>query len=468
MTQKGLATGTAIAALFVYLSGPTQAQDEGGLRASLGVSQSFGYGDNLALGVPGSVTNPEQGSTNQSLTSFALNVDSITRNQEFNLQTGGALRAASLPPGSATETGFVDPFITLSYDRRSANARFSFDGSFEESDISQGRPLWDFTDEDNVIVPPSDLSSLQGTGLRLASDVALDLELGLNSPIGFRFFANNSTVRYEDETAVGLNDFDRTRVGASTFFRFNPVTTAVVDYVFTRFNEDGVANDRDTETVEFGFDREFSDQSQFSFRLGYTDGDANNVGRPDNASGLSGSVRYTRPLTDGNFSAGYAVTRDSTGEIDRLDFGRNFALRGGSLGISVGATSVYGASPRFSGGINWSQEFQTSQLSLQLNRQVLPDENDNSRFTTSFAAQYTHTLSPYSTFVANFSYFVSDGSATSNEVDRGDVVLRYDYALTDDWNLNAGINLRMRDEETVGRGESQEIFVGLSRRFDLY
>ncbi|MEX0340639.1 MAG: hypothetical protein AB3N11_16560 [Arenibacterium sp.] len=468
MTKQGLATGTAIAALFVYLSGPTLAQDEGGLRVSLGVSQTFGTGDNLALGVPGSATNPEQGTTSQSLTSFALNVDSITRNQRFNLQTGGALRFASLPAGSSTDTGFVDPFLSLSYEREAANARFSFDGSFEESDISQGRPLWDFTDEDNIITPPADLSSLQGTGLRLASDVAVDLEIGLNSPIGFRFFANNTSVSYDDETAPDLNDFDRTSVGASTFFRFNPVTTAVVDYSFTRFNETGVANDRDTETIEVGFDREFADQSQLSFRIGYTDGDANNVGRPDNASGLSGSLNYSRPLTDGSLSARYAVTRDSTGEIDRLNFDRNFVLRGGSLGVSVGATSVYGSSPRFTGGINWSQQFQTSELSLQLNRQVLPDENDDSRFTTSFAAQYTHTLSPYSAFVANFSYFVSDGSATTNEVDRGDVVLRYDYTLTDDWNLNAGINLSMRDEETVGRGESQEIFVGLSRRFDLY
>jgi hypothetical protein len=466
--HKGLASGTAIAALFVYLSGPALGQDDGGLRVSLGVSQNFGYGENLALGVPGSVTNPEQGATSQSLTSFALNVDSITRDQRFNFQTGGALRFANLPTGSTTETGFVDPFISLSYDREAANARFSFAGSYEESDISQGRPLWDFTDENNVIVPPADLSSLQGTGLRKATDAAVDLEIGLNSPIGFKFSASNSSVSYENASAAGLTDFDRTEVGVSTFLRFNPDTAAVVDLKRSRYNATGTANDRESDTVEVGFDREFADQSQLSFRIGYTDGDANNAAGPVNSSGTTGSIDYSRPLTDGGFNAGYSLTRDGSGEIDRLQFGRNFVLRGGALGVSVGATSVYGASPRFSGGINWSQELQTGQVSLQLNRQVLPDENDNSRFTTSFAAQYSQTLSPYSTFVANFSYFVSDGGATSNDVDRGDIVLRYEYALTDDWNLNAGINLRMRDEETVGRGESQEIFVGLSRRFDLY
>ncbi|MEX0280707.1 MAG: hypothetical protein AB3N13_05895 [Arenibacterium sp.] len=467
MKIKGLATGTAIAALFVYLSGPTLAQDDGGLRTSLGVSQSFGYGENLGLGVPGSVTNPEDGATSQSLTSFALNVDSVTRYERFNFLGGGALRFANLPPGSTTETGFVDPFVSLSYERDASNARFRFEGSFEESDISQGRALWDFRDRDNLIAPPSDLSNLRGTGLRKATDAEVDLETGQNAPLGFRFFARNSSVRYKNQTATGLNDFERTEVGASAFFRFDSATATVVDYRFRRFNQSGTVNDRDTQVLEVGFDRDLADQSQFSFRIGYTDGDANNVGRPVGARGLTGSLSYGRGLPDGNFSAGFRRTRDSTGAIDRLDFRRSFVLNSGSLGLNVGTASVYGSAPRLTGGINWAQEFQTSRISLQLNRRVLPDQNDTNRFTTSFAAQFTQELSPYSDFIANFSYFRSDGSAASNRVDRGEILLRYVHALTDDWNFDAGINLRMRDEKTIGRGESEAVFVGLSRRFDL-
>ena len=160
MRKRGLIAGTAIAALMVYVTGPSRAQDEGGLRVSLGVSQNFGVGDNLALGVPGSPTNPEEGRSALSSTSFALQVSSITRTQAFNFQVGGSARFGSTPAGNTLQTGFVDPFVVLSYDREGANARFSFDAEYYESDISRPRPLWDFTDEDNVITPPSDLASL--------------------------------------------------------------------------------------------------------------------------------------------------------------------------------------------------------------------------------------------------------------------------------------------------------------------
>lgn len=444
------------------------AQDDGGLRIGLGVSQTFAYGDNLALGVPNSVQNPEQGKTSQAQTAFALNIDSSTRIERFNLQLGGALSFSDLPVGSTTETGFIDPFVSLGYSRTAANATFTFNGSYVESDISRPRPLWDFANDDNLIVPPSDLSSLQGTGLRKATDFDTELELGLNSPIGLRLSASSEKVEYENATNNNLNDFERFQAGASLLFRFNPVTTAVLDLGVSRFNESGVANDRDTQRAEVGLDRTFSDQSRLSVRVGYTDGDSNNVGRPSDARGSTGSVDYQRPLTNGSLGARYAVTRDSTGEIDRFNVNRNYDLPLGSLGVSVGATSVYGASPRLTGGVNWSQQRQASLYSLNFSRRVLPDENDNNRFTTTVAARYSHELSPVSTFVANASYFLSDGGTTTNQVDRANIVLRYDYALTDDWNLNAGVNLRMRDEENVGRGESQEVFFGISRRFDLY
>ena len=469
MNIRGLTTGTAIAALLVYVTGPLWAQeDDGGLKVSLGVQQSFGFGDNLALGVPGSATNPEEGRTSVSTTSFALNVESVTRTEAFRFQTGGALRYGSTPAGSALDTGFVDPFVELSYDRQGANARFSFGASYAESDISQSRPLWDFSDDDNVITPASDLSTLEGTGTRIQKNANIELEVGQNSPLGFLLRADVSETEYENETSANLNDFSRSSVSGTAFFRFNPTTTGVATVSVSRFSEVGVTPDRETRSAEVGLDQELANEAQLSFRIGYTDADRDNAGRPGDTNGTSGSIAYDRRLPDGSMTASYSLARTANGEIDTVSFGRTFDLATGSFGVNLGASTIGGGSAKVIGGLNWLRETRDGQYSVQLDRRVLADSNDEDRFTTSLTAQYRQDINAFSSFVANFSYFVADGSATANKVERSNLALSYEYELTEDWNLNSGVNLRMRDETTVGRARSEQIFFNLSRKFDLY
>mgnify|MGYP003712950657 CR=1 FL=1 len=59
--KRGLIAGTAaVAGVLAYATQPLWAQgredEAAGFRARLGLQQSFGYGDNLNLGVPGSPT----------------------------------------------------------------------------------------------------------------------------------------------------------------------------------------------------------------------------------------------------------------------------------------------------------------------------------------------------------------------------------------------------------------------------
>ena len=263
MKKWGLITGTAVAGVLVHFTGPTLAQeDDGGLRFRFGIQQSFGYGDNLALGIPGSLTNPEQGSSSSSTTAFALQIDSVTRNQTFSLQTGGAFRFANLPAGNTTSTGFVDPFIALSYDRQGANARFSFDGAIRESDISRPPPLWDLDSDDDVIRPPSDLAGLRGTGDRRTYNTKVTLETGVISPLGFRFTGLASGVRYKNASTAGLVDSDRSEVELATLFRFDPATTGVFELRRTDFSDDSPQPDRKTRTAQIGLDREFANLSK--------------------------------------------------------------------------------------------------------------------------------------------------------------------------------------------------------------
>ena len=463
MKTRALITGTGIAVVLAYATVPTFAQDDGGLRVSLGFQQSFSFGDNLALGVPGSVTNPEQGSTSLSTTAFALNVDSQTSTETFRFQIGGSARYGSTPPGTNVETGFVDPFVSLSYDREGSNARFSFSLDVDESDVSLARPLWTFSDEDNVISPPSDLGDLQGTGTRRSQSARVSLEAGINAPLGFRFSASHTGLRY-DNTTTALTESDRDTAALSTFLRFNRTTSAVLDLNWSRFAPRNGTAASTTRSAELGFDHEFANEGTLQFRVGRTDGDTTTSA---NADGTTGSLRYSHPLPNGALSASYTLRRTDSGEIETMQVGRNFALRSGSLSFNLGTTQINGNSAKPTGSLNWLYEMPRSQLSVQLNRSVSADSNNTDRFTTSLAAQYRQELTALSSISANFSLFVQDGTGASNKVTRKDAALAYQYALTDDWNLDAGVNLRIRDEATVGRATSKQVFVSLSRRFDL-
>ena len=262
-TKRGLIIGTALAGSLSCIGGPSLAQDDeqGGYHAYLDVSQGLRFGNNLALGVPGSLSNPEEGSSALADTTLALTLDSRTRTQVFLFQAGGTGRFGQVPDGSTTSTGFVDPYLALSYSREGANARFAFSADLRQSDISRTRALGEFIDEDGNFTPPDDLSELQGTGTRTAYSVNLDLETGLNSPIGFRFQLGSSGARYDEASFGGLDDYDRTRAALSTYLRFNPVTTGVIDLTTTRFESDDPTEDSETRSLQVGIDRKFDPAS---------------------------------------------------------------------------------------------------------------------------------------------------------------------------------------------------------------
>lgn len=461
----------------VYMTGPTLAQDEGGgLRVSLGVQQSFGTSDNLSLGVPGSLANPEEGRTTLSTTDLALNVSSETRTQKFNFLIGGALRFGSIPSGSRVQTGFVDPAAALHYSIEAARARLSLDASYSESALSQSRPLWDFRDEDNVITPPSDLANLQGTGDRQASNFSFDYEAGIDAPIGFRLQATRDSVKYINATTAAPTDYDRANVKLSTYFRFSPGTAGVIDLSASRYNNNVVGTTEDSRSIGVGFDRELATGAMVSARVGYTDGDPNNTGgTAQSSSGVTGSLNYSQPTPNGSFGASYALTRNASGDVDTLSVQRSIILPTGSLAFNVGASSLQGGSPELIGGLSWQHQMPTSTISLSLDRRVQVDSNNDNVFVTSLAGQFRHQVNAQSSIFANVSYFLTDGSSTSNDVARTDLSMGYSYELTSDWDLNAGVNLTTRDETlvgsplspTLGKGTSNGVFVSLSRKFDL-
>lgn len=435
-------------------AGPT----EGGLRVRLRLEQRFGTGQNLGLEIP------EEGRTSLATTAFDLGVESENEVQKLSFVVGGSLRFGDIAEGNNTSTGLTDPRVGLRYVREGANAQFNLDGFYRESDIALTGPVWSFLDAEGDIILPRDYSFLQGSGQRQAYGFNAVLDLGRDTPLGVLLTAGANGVNYQNSTA-GLSDYDQTDLGITPRFRFNSVTTGVIDLGLTNYKSGTL--ERETTTYEVGFDRELDSVSTFGLRLGTTDVKTTEFGIDTTVSGPSGSINYNRTLSNGQFSASYQQTQNQDGNLATLSVFRSLDLPNGSLSGSIGVAKQESADPQPIGSLTWRQQGATGSFDLSFNRYVGLSSDDEYTLTNVFAAGYTYEINAISSLRIDVGSTLSDATAVSNKIRRANAALVYSRELTDDWQMNAGLTYSLRDETTVGRADSNGVFFTIGRNFDL-
>lgn len=472
MLNKGLIRRAAIiAGVTATAAAPAFSQDEeeyGSFRQRVRVEQNFGFGDNLGL------ENPSEGRTSLATTRVTYGLQSETAIQQISLAVGAGLRFGNIAEGNAMKTGFVDPLIGLRYNREGANALFSFDADYQQTDISLQQPLWTFLDQDGLVTPPADYSDIQGSGERRAYNIGLQFETGLTDPFGLRFGASAYGVDYVDATDASLSDYDGTTADLTALFRFDQITTATLYLGYETYSNDDLANtDRETRTIQAGFERDISSIARLTFSAGHTNVDTtetspiNGARIVTNTGGPSGNIGYTTGMPNGSFNANLSVSQNQDGQRGTLLFTRALELPTGSLSANIGVTQLEQIDPQLIGGINWVHEMPTSRFSLQLNRSVATDSDDQERFSNYLIAGYLHEINAISSITADLSLSYAEATAFEEATRRGDLVIAYNHELTRDWSFNTGVAFRTLEDDTTGEADATAIFFGIGRNFDL-
>ena len=83
------------------------------------------------------------------------------------------------------------------------------------------------------------------------------------------------------------------------------------------------------------------------------------------------------------------------------------------------------------------------------------------------ALGYNQALSPRTGMAVNLSYSVADPAGLANDTTNANFGASYFIAVTSDWNMSLGYNYNMRNNDTVGRANSNSVFLGLSRNFNI-
>lgn len=446
----------AVGALLLPSMALAQAQD-GGVVLTFGVDQRLGVGNNLGL------ETPSEGQTRAADTTLSFGLTSTTPSQRLSIGGSTAYRLADEPGGSVSD--FEAPRLNFVYSREAANADLSVSGRYRRDRVDYLRDLTQFLDAEGNLDLPEDFDKLSGTGRR--ADYALDatLNLGTAAPLGLSLTAGVSGIDYSNVTASDLNDIRRTRLGATTRLRFSPVSEGSVTLSRSTSDEDNAAQTKITrDGVEFGLKQEVSPRARFDAGIGYSVIDTEEFGTTTREKGLTTRFGMVYDMPDGRYSADLSGTTDENGNRATLSFGRVRDLPDGSIAARVGITRADWGDTALVGGLTWRRALRDGGVSASLDRSVRTTDPNVETTVTALSVNYNRDINAVSGVSLGMNYAETRETGT-NDIARAGLSASYRHALTEDWTMNLGLAWRMRDEATVGRATSEEVFLSLSRDF---
>ena len=316
--------------------------------------------------------------------------------------------------------------LVLKYDRQGADAQFGLSAAFTESRIEFLRPLTDFIDDNGVLIPPTDINDLTGTGWRQRVSADASLTLFSNSPFGVSLAAGASNIHYRDVSSPRLDDSRRRYADIGLRFDLSQVVQASFGVRYSTFEDSNQHDD--------------------------------NV---DLRAGLS----FTRP--DGVLRFGLSSTQTAGGTGISAQVGRSFQFAWGNLDGNFGVTRTAAANYTFSGSLNLTYDLAQTRLVASLSRSLVSGDNDAETLRTAAALGVSGAFSPNASWNVKLAYLSSEdlsANLTTQDVSLG---LGYSYALTPDWNLNLGYQFHQRDKDAVGTFDENSVTLSLGRSFTI-
>lgn len=413
---KATAFSAALLAALASAATAQTAYQTGGVQLSFGLGLRLEAQDNRSLDVE------DAQSSFETAADLSLGLLSETPSQRFSFDLGGRLRAIDAS-NTNLDNGFVEPSAALRYDRSNASAHLALSATLRETDLSDRDALSD----DGLEVIYAD------GGTRRRSTLEARLDWRQDTPLAFGIFARREDNSYHGATATGLGgstlrDNHRNTVGASTRMDLTPATTLNVALSYSDYDEDGTPGTRETIS-------------------------------------LYNSLTFERPR--GPLTISLDATDTEEGERISTALGRTLELQSGVLTAQIGATRAASGDGYLTGAFGYQHLLPNGALNIGLSRAVTSsNEEDNERLNTQLNLGYSMDLTPLSALRLNATWSeteeTSSGGASSTNTSLG---ATYSREMTADWNLDAGYRYRIRDEQNIGRADSNTVFLELRRSF---
>lgn len=397
------------------------ARDRGGVQLVLGAEEEFQIKD-------------DSSTSTEAVTNLSFSLSSETRTAALKLEGVVGLRLFDDARSDGVDSEFGNSRVALSYALNTKSNRLRFNTSRTERGIDFLDPLIDFDPQDLFF----DVSDLTGTGTRIDTRIGGSLSFGDDGPLGLTLSADRRALRYTDRPATdqtggavvsSVSDSTRTSVQARFRFDFTETTQGRLTLRHSVFEEEGVAEDRDTLALRAGM----------------------SIKRP-------------------NGSLGFAVEQAHTTEGTRVgaDVSRSFNLPDSSLITRVGVTRSAAASDLFlTGGLEYTVERAQGRITASLTRSVSSTQSDSETVRTRASLTGIRALSPRLRANLGVDFAESKETVSRDSVKLATLRAGVDYALTPDWALEATLRHEIRDTSNSGRSSANILGVNLIRTFKI-
>ncbi|MDQ2089666.1 hypothetical protein [Marimonas arenosa] len=424
-------------------------QPAGGLRLTFGISSDLRAHDNLDLD-PVSA-----GSTLRFDNRLSFGLESETRRQKLALSVAGTFRTEDAP-GTGFSTVIENPSVDLSYALEGANARLSFDASFDRTEVDGFTILEEGED-------PGEIDLITDNGTRDSYRATMTFETGLNAPLGFLLELEHRGTRYDGTTDPGLFKRTTNSAKATTKLRFSPRTEGQVMATFARYEAaDATSTKRDTRALNFGITHELSETTVIETSLGVRKIDDSVAGV---TQGTELSLSLSRILPRGAIALHLNSEQTSAGRHSTVEVERQYVLPAGSITIGLGAMDADGIDPRTIGKLDYSHELPRGRVTVSLSRSFnVSDEAEVQRVTRG-ALGLGYEITEFSELTFDLDYVDVSDAGTGGIIDRarGQFRAAYQRELARDWTLSLGYERRYLFTSGIGTAWDNAVFVTLDR-----
>lgn len=384
-----------------------------------------------------------------SRTGLGFGVRSETRAETLDFRIGTQILGET-GNGADDDFSIENSFGRLAYTRRGAGSELSFSARYSERDLGDRTFAPDPENAPDVFV--------SDTGTSEVALVNAALEFGNDAPFGLRLETG-----YRKQTYVGTSDPDLTdteTISADALARFRLTPTRAIRALagYSVEDEEGVPFDTETTYVGIGFEDATSGGLSYSADVLF---DRVEGATTDDGVGLELSVTQERPR--GTIGLDVRSRIEDDGRTTSASVRQTIALPTGGLAYSLGVVDLEGdTSLRPRASLTYRRELKSAALSATLLREPSIDgatvTND-----TQIGLNYSQEINSASGWSAALSYRVADELGTGADDERAAARITYTRSLTEDWQMNAGVE-HIREIDAGGPSDSSNtLFFNIQR-----
>ncbi|MGH1452462.1 MAG: hypothetical protein ACRBBV_04780 [Paracoccaceae bacterium] len=455
-----LAAGSIITALAATGAG-LSAQENGGLEMTFGIRSELRATDNAEL------TAPSAGDATFFDTTLSFGLRSVTRRSKLELDLSGVARFADLPAGSNGSNGFEAPSARLAYVLDNQSSLLKFNANWQQTDLSYLSPI---NDPVLALDDAGDLVLVNDPGQRTRYSYGASIETGRTAPLGLTLAVSQNGFDYKNTLSASYYDSKRTRITGKLRLTLAPDTEAFMRVLHADFEADNAAQTRrKNRNLSFGLTHEMDAATTIEGSIGYSKVTTDTTGGRNISDGLIAEASATRQMQNGSAGLSYEHAVYENGSRNSLKVQRDLELPRGALSFDLGVSKSTYSDTNLIGSVTYRQGLPMGMFSLSLARSVSTDADNQDLLATRLNAGWQYELSALSSLSLNAGLIrvENDGTGATATRDRTNLSVAYNHALTDDWLMSTGVEVRTSQTAGQPQARSNAIFFSLEREFSI-